>query len=111
VLCCLPERSDELKGLAVPDLVVGPEHEAQELEGGAGVRGVRPRIPELFNIRPRGVGVLGYAWFKAGLRIRIQSGQWIRIRDSGSGSRRAKITHKSRKKLKISCFEVLDGLF
>jgi hypothetical protein len=56
---CLPERSDELEGLAVPDLVVGPEHEAQELEGGAGVRGVRARIPELFNIRPRGVGVLG----------------------------------------------------
>ncbi len=55
---CLPERSDELKGLAVPDLIVGPEHETQELEGGAGVRGVRPRIPELFNIRPRGVGVL-----------------------------------------------------
>jgi hypothetical protein len=27
---------------------------------------------------------------------------------SGSGSRRAKITHKSRKN---SCFEVLDGLF
>jgi hypothetical protein len=29
----------------------------------------------------------------------------------GSGSRRAKMTHKSRKKLKISCFEMLDGLF
>ncbi len=28
--------------------------------------------------------------------------------ESGSGSRRAKITHKSRKN---SCFEVLDGLF
>jgi hypothetical protein len=27
---------------------------------------------------------------------------------SGSGSRRAKMTHKSRKN---SCFEVLDGLF
>jgi hypothetical protein len=29
----------------------------------------------------------------------------------GSGSRRAKIAHKSRKKLRISCFEVLDILF
>jgi hypothetical protein len=28
--------------------------------------------------------------------------------ESGSGSRRAKMTHKSRKN---SCFEVLDGLF
>jgi hypothetical protein len=28
----------------------------------------------------------------------------------GSGSRRAKMTHKSIKKLKISCFEVLDVL-
>jgi hypothetical protein len=37
--------------------------------------------------------------------IRIQSVPWIRIRDlesgSGSGSRRAKITHKSRKFLKV----------
>jgi hypothetical protein len=31
--------------------------------------------------------------------------------DSGSGSRRAKMTHESRKNLKISCFEVLDVLF
>jgi hypothetical protein len=31
--------------------------------------------------------------------------------DSESGSRRAKMTHKSRKKLKISCLEVLDGFF
>jgi hypothetical protein len=32
--------------------------------------------------------------------------------ESGSGSRRAKMTHKSRKKIgKSSCFEVLDGLF
>jgi hypothetical protein len=32
--------------------------------------------------------------------------------ESGSGSRRAKMTHKSRKKLeKVGCFEVLDGLF
>ncbi len=29
---------------------------------------------------------------------------------SESGSRRAKITHKSRKNCKSSCFEVLDGL-
>jgi hypothetical protein len=35
--------------------------------------------------------------------IRIQSGQWIRMR--------AKITHKSRKNLEISCSEVLDVLF
>jgi hypothetical protein len=27
--------------------------------------------------------------------------------ESGSGSRRSKMTHKSRKNLKISCFEVL----
>ena len=31
--------------------------------------------------------------------------------ESGSGSRRAKMTHKSRKKILSSCFEVLDGLF
>jgi hypothetical protein len=31
--------------------------------------------------------------------------------ESRSGSRRAKITHKSRKNLEISCFEVLDALF
>jgi hypothetical protein len=31
--------------------------------------------------------------------------------ESGSGSRRAKMTNKSRKKFKSSCFEVLDGLF
>ncbi len=30
---------------------------------------------------------------------------------SGSGSRRIKITHKRRKNLEISCFEVLDVLF
>jgi hypothetical protein len=34
----------------------------------------------------------------------------IRIR-IGSGSRRAKITHKNRKKLRNSCFEKLDVLF
>jgi hypothetical protein len=46
--------------------------------------------------------------FQAGLRIRIGTGfNWV----NGSGSRRSKMTHKSRKKLKISCFEVLDGLF
>ncbi len=35
------------------------------------------------------------------IRIRIQSGQWIRIRDpeSESGSRRAKMTHKVEKNL------------
>jgi hypothetical protein len=47
--------------------------------------------------------------------IRIKSGQWIRIRnpdsESGSGSRRAKMTHKSRFFFTSSCFEVLDGLF
>jgi hypothetical protein len=31
--------------------------------------------------------------------------------DSESGSRRAKVTHKTRKKFKISCFEVLDVFF
>jgi hypothetical protein len=40
---------------------------------------------------------------------------WGRVADpdseSGSGSRRAKMTHKSRKNFKSSCFEVLDGLF
>jgi hypothetical protein len=30
---------------------------------------------------------------------------------SGSGFKRAKMTHKSRKNLEISCFEGLDGLF
>jgi hypothetical protein len=40
--------------------------------------------------------------------IRIQSGQWIRIRnpdsESGSGSRREKMTHKIRKKLRNFMF-------
>jgi hypothetical protein len=31
--------------------------------------------------------------------------------ESKFGSRRAKKTHKSRKKFKISCFKVLDVLF
>jgi hypothetical protein len=31
--------------------------------------------------------------------------------ESGSGSRRTKITHKNRKIFEISCFEVLDVLF
>ncbi len=31
--------------------------------------------------------------------------------ESGSGHRRAKMTHKSRKICKSSCFEVLDGFF
>jgi hypothetical protein len=30
---------------------------------------------------------------------------------NGSGSRRAKMTHKNIKNLEISCFEVLDVLF
>jgi hypothetical protein len=32
------------------------------------------------------------------------------VSESRSGSRKAKMTHKSRKNYKISCFEVLDGL-
>jgi hypothetical protein len=42
----------------------------------------------------------GLLLFNAGLQIRIQSGLWIRIRnpESGSGSRRAKMTHKSKQK-------------
>jgi hypothetical protein len=31
--------------------------------------------------------------------------------DSDSGNRKAKMTHKNRKKFEISCFEVLDVLF
>ena len=31
--------------------------------------------------------------------------------DSESGSRRPKMTHKSRKNIRISCFEVMDVLF
>ncbi len=31
--------------------------------------------------------------------------------EPGSGSRREKITHKSRKNQEIACFEVLDVLF
>jgi hypothetical protein len=31
--------------------------------------------------------------------------------ESGTASRRAKITHKERKSLEISCFDVLDVLF
>ncbi len=31
--------------------------------------------------------------------------------ESGTGSRRAKMTHKNRKNLENSCIEVLDGLF
>jgi hypothetical protein len=34
-----------------------------------------------------------------------------RVSGSGFGSRRAKITHKSRNFFKRSCFELLDGLF
>jgi hypothetical protein len=43
--------------------------------------------------------------------IRIQSGQADPYPDSESRSRRARMTHKNRKTLKISCFEVLDVLF
>ncbi len=44
-------------------------------------------------------------------RIRIGSG-FNRVSGSGSGSKRAKMTHKSSEKsFKSSCFEVLDGLF
>ncbi len=39
--------------------------------------------------------------------IPIQSGQWIRIRNSDPDPG----GHKSRKKFKSSCFEVLNGLF
>jgi hypothetical protein len=39
-------------------------------------------------------------------RIRLQSGQWIRIR-----IQEGKMTHKSRKNKKNSFFEVLDVLF
>jgi hypothetical protein len=35
----------------------------------------------------------------------------FQVSGSGSGSRRAKMTHKSRKNLEMSCFEVLDVLF
>jgi hypothetical protein len=45
---------------------------------------------------------------ETGLRIGIGSG-FNRV--SGSGSRRAKMAHKSRKKFYSSSFEVLDGLF
>jgi hypothetical protein len=48
--------------------------------------------------------------------IKITTSIWIRIgtgfnQVSGSGSRRAKSTHKNRKKFRNSCFEVLDVLF
>jgi hypothetical protein len=55
------------------------------------------------------------------VRVADPDPNWIRIQsgsvdpdpcsESGSGSRRAKITRKSRKKEEISCFEVLDVLF
>ncbi len=51
------------------------------------------------------------AELKVGLRIWILIGSFSRVSGSGSGSRRAKITHKSRKKIKKSCLEVLDVLF
>jgi hypothetical protein len=43
--------------------------------------------------------------------IRIQSGQWIRIPNPDPDQGEQKMTHKSRKNLKISCFEMLDVLF
>ncbi len=49
-------------------------------------------------------------FIKTGIEVinetKIEYNQWY-----GSGFRRAKISHKSRKNLEISCFEVLDGLF
>jgi hypothetical protein len=35
----------------------------------------------------------------------------IQVKGSGCGGRKAKMTHKRRKNLEISCFEVLDFLF
>ncbi len=57
--------------------------------------------------------LVSFPAFKAGLRIRIRIGSGFnRVSESGSGSRRAKMTHKSRKKLRnTSGFEVLDVLF
>jgi hypothetical protein len=43
--------------------------------------------------------------------IRIQSGQWIRIRIRNPDSAGQKRPKKLKKKEKISCFEVLDVLF
>ncbi len=43
-----------------------------------------------------------------GLRIRIQSGQWIRIRIRIQDG---KNDPQKKKNLKNSCFKVLDGLF
>jgi hypothetical protein len=49
---------------------------------------------------------------KAGFRILIRIGYGFNgVSESGSGSRRAKMTQKSRKNQEISCFEVLDVLF
>jgi hypothetical protein len=35
----------------------------------------------------------------------------IQVSGSGCGARKAQMTHKRRKNLEISCFEVLDFLF
>jgi hypothetical protein len=42
---------------------------------------------------------------------RIQSGQWIRIRNPDPGPGGPKLPTKVGKNIKNSCFEVLDGLF
>jgi hypothetical protein len=44
-----------------------------------------------------------------GSRSGFRSGHWIRIRNPES--KRTKMTHKNRKSLEISCFEVLDVQF
>jgi hypothetical protein len=43
--------------------------------------------------------------------IRIQSGQWIRIRIRNPDPGGQKLPTKVEEKFKSSCFEVLDGLF
>jgi len=49
---------------------------------------------------------------KAGFRILIRIGSGFNhVSESESGSRRAKMTQKSRKNQEISYFEVLDVLF
>ena len=45
------------------------------------------------------------------IRIRIQSGQWIRIRIWNPDPGGKKLPTKVEKICKSSCFEVLDGLF
>ncbi len=55
----------------------------------------------------------GFTGFRIRIRIftdSIRSVDPDPYSESGSGSRRAKMTRKSRKHLEISCFEVLDVL-